>query len=125
MAGRLALIVDDNELNLKLLRDVLRFEGYRTSEAATAESALTLAAADPPDVVLMDVSLPDLSGIEALQRLRAAPATAATPVLVVTASAMVGDREWLLAAGFDDYVAKPIQVRELVARVRSLCEPDA
>ena len=123
MAGRLALIVDDNELNLKLLRDVLRFEGYRTSEAATAESALALAAAEPPDVVLMDVSLPDLSGIEALQRLRAAPATRATPVLVVTASAMVGDRERLLAAGFDDYLAKPIQVRELLERVRRLCEP--
>lgn len=125
MAGRLALIVDDNALNLKLLRDVLRFEGYRTSEAATAESALALAAAEPPDVVLMDVSLPDLSGIEALRRLRAVPATRTTPVLVVTASAMVGDRERLLAAGFDDYLAKPVKVRELVERVRRLCEPEA
>ena len=125
MSGRLALIVDDNELNLKLLRDVLRFEGYRTAEAATAASALALAAAEPPDIVLMDVSLPDMNGIEVLRLLRAAPATVATPILAVTASAMVGDRERLLAAGFDDYLAKPIRVRELVERARHHCEPGA
>ena len=94
MAGELVLIVDDNELNLKLLRDVLRFEGYRTCEAATAESALALAAAEPPDVVLMDVGLPDLSGLEALRAPARGPRRPrTTPVLAVTASAMVGDRE--------------------------------
>ena len=122
MAGRLALIVDDNELNLKLLRDVLRFEGYRTVQATTAASALALAADQPPDVVLMDIGLPDQSGVEALDGLRADPATRTTPVLAVTASAMVGDRERFIAAGFDDYLAKPIRTRELVERVRRLCE---
>ena len=122
MAGELVLIVDDNELNLKLLRDVLRFEGYRTVQATTAASALALAADQPPDVVLMDIGLPDRSGLEALRELRAAPATRTTPVLAVTASAMVGDRERFIAAGFDDYLAKPIRTRELVERVRRLCE---
>jgi two-component system, cell cycle response regulator DivK len=123
MVGRPVLIVDDNELNLKLLRDVLRFEGYRTAEARTAESALALAAAEPPALVLMDVGLPDLSGVEALLLLRADPVTRATPVLAVTASAMVGDRERLMAAGFDGYLSKPIAVRELVDLVRGFCEP--
>ena len=122
MAGQLVLIVDDNELNLKLLRDVLRFEGYRTVQASTAASALALAADQPPDVVLMDIGLPDQSGLEALRGLRADPATRTTPVLAVTASAMVGDRERFIAAGFDDYLAKPIRTRELVERVRRLCE---
>lgn len=123
MIGKLVLIVDDNDLNLKLARDVLRFEGFSTVEAATATSALAIAAEASPDIVLMDVSLPDLSGVEALGRLRAAPATRRTPVLAVTASAMAGDREHLIAAGFDDYLAKPIRVRELVEKVRSLCGP--
>ena len=122
MAGQLVMIVDDNELNLKLLRDVLRFEGYRTVQATTAASALALAADQPPDVVLMDIGLPDQSGVEALRGLRADPATRTTPVLAVTASAMVGDRERFMAAGFDDYLAKPIRTRELVERVRRLCE---
>ena len=125
MAGELVMIVDDNELNLKLLRDVLRFEGYRTVEATTGASALTLAADDPPAVVLMDVGLPDQSGVEAMRRLRAEPATRTARVLAVTASAMVGDRERLMAAGFDDYLAKPIRTRELVERVRRLCEREA
>ena len=116
------LIVDDDVLNLKLLRDVLRHEGYRVLEAATGEEALALAAADPPAVVLMDVNLPDQSGVTVLLGLRARPATRAARVLAVTASAMVGDRERLLAAGFDDYLAKPIRVRALVERVRSMCE---
>jgi two-component system, cell cycle response regulator DivK len=123
MAGDLLLILDDNDLNLKLLRDVLRFEGYRTAEAVTAASALAQAAREPPDLVLMNLGLPDLSGVDALARLRAAPATRTTPVLAVTASAMTGDRERLMAAGFDDYLAKPIRVRELRDRVRALCEP--
>jgi len=122
MAGQLVMIVDDNELNLKLLRDVLRFEGYRTVQATTGASALALAADQQPDVVLMDIGLPDQSGVEALRGLRATPATRTTPVLAVTASAMVGDRERLMAAGFDDYLAKPIRTRERVVGGRRLCE---
>ena len=125
MAARLALIVDDNAFNLKLLRDVLRFEGYRTAEAATATSALASAAAERPDVVLLDVGLPDMSGVDALARLRADPRTRSVPVMAVTSSAMVGDRERLIGAGFDDYLAKPVGIRDLVERVRRLCEPDA
>ncbi len=123
MTAKLVLIVNDNDLNVKLLRDVLRFEGYRTAEAATGASALDIAANEPPDLILMDVSLPDMSGIEALQRLRTTPGTTATPVLAVTASAMVGDRERLIAEGFDDYLAKPIRVRELIDRVSGHFEP--
>ena len=124
MVARLALIVDDNAFNLKLLRDVLRFEGYRTAEAATATSALAAAAAEPPDVVLLDVGLPDMNGVDALALLRADPVRGSVPVMAVTSSAMVGDRERLIGAGFDDYLAKPISIRELVERVRRLCEPD-
>lgn len=121
MADELVLIVDDNALNLKLVRDVLRFEGFRTAEATTAEAALLIAGREAPDVVLMDVGLPGMSGVDALRRLRAAPRTRTTPVLAVTASAMSGDRERLIAAGFDDYLAKPIPVRDLVDRVRKAC----
>ncbi|MGD9572859.1 MAG: response regulator [Thermoleophilia bacterium] len=121
MAGELVLIVDDDELNLKLLRDVLGVEGYRTVEARTASAALALADQARPDVVLMDLGLPDLDGIEALRRLRAGT-PGRIPAMAVTASAMLGERERLMTAGFDDYLAKPIRVRELTERVRRLCE---
>jgi len=116
------LIVDDDERNVKLLRDVLRHEGFPTREASTGEEALAIAAVDPPAVVLMDVHLPDRGGVAVLYDLRALPGMGSVPVLAVTAAAMVGDRERLIAAGFDDYVAKPIGVRRLVERVRSLCD---
>lgn len=116
------LIVDDDERNVKLLRDVLRHEGFPTREASTGEEALAIAAVDPPAVVLMDVHLPDRGGVAVLHDLRALPGMGSVPVVAVTAAAMVGDRERLIAAGFDDYVAKPIGVRRLVERVRSLCD---
>ena len=121
--SELVLIVDDNERNLRLARDVLQFAGLRTVEATTAEDGIRAAGELLPDVILMDVRLPDVDGPAALVRLRAEPRTAAIPVVAVTSSAMMGDRERLLAAGFDGYLEKPINVREFAGQVRAFCRP--
>jgi two-component system cell cycle response regulator DivK len=121
MPTELILIVDDNEKNLRLARDVLRLRGFRTLEAATAESALSLAVAELPDVILMDIRLPDMSGVDALGRLKGDPATAAIPVVALTAFAMDSERTWLLSEGFDGYLSKPIDVRTFPDEVRSFC----
>jgi two-component system, cell cycle response regulator DivK len=117
----LILVVDDNDKNLRLARDVLRVNGFRTLEASTAGEALTLAAEQLPDVILMDVRLPDMSGVEAVRQLKADPSTATIPVIALTAFAMDGQREWLLDAGFDDYVAKPIDIHKFPGAVRRYC----
>ena len=119
--GPLALIVDDNERNLRLARDVLAFDGFRTAEAATGPEGVRLAQERLPDVVLLDVRLPDMAGPAALVLLRADPRTAGIPVVAVTSSAMMGDRERLLAAGFDGYLEKPINVSEFASQVRAFC----
>jgi CheY-like chemotaxis protein len=116
-AGAVILIVEDNARNMKLVRDVLNHVGYRTLEAATAEDGLALARAEHPGLVLMDVQLPGMDGVEALERLRADPATADVRVLALTAFAMKEDRERFLAAGFDGYLEKPLDVRELPGQV--------
>jgi two-component system, cell cycle response regulator DivK len=121
MADELVLIVDDNEKNLRLARDVLRAAGFRTLEAASGEGAVALATEHLPDVVLMDIRLPDIDGTEAAARLRREPRTAAIPIVALTSSAMKGDREWFLASGFDGYLEKPISVRELPDQVRGFC----
>lgn len=115
------LVVEDNALNMKLFRDVLVATGYRTLEATTGGRAIELATEHAPAVVLMDIELPDLDGVQALHRLRSDVRTAAIPVLAVTAQAMRGDRERFLAEGFDGYLAKPVNVRELLGWVRSHC----
>ncbi|OGK87790.1 MAG: hypothetical protein A2X52_09960 [Candidatus Rokubacteria bacterium GWC2_70_16] len=125
MAGELILIVEDNEKNRKLARDVLQFTGYRTIESDTAEEGLRLAQAEHPALILMDIQLPGMSGIEALGRLRADPRTAAIPVMAVTASAMTHDRQKIMAAGFDGYQSKPINVKEFVQAVRALLDRPA
>jgi two-component system, cell cycle response regulator DivK len=117
MSAARILVVEDNEKNMKLFRDVLRAAGYDTLEATTGEGAVTVAADNAPDLVLMDIQLPDIDGIEALGRLRADARTAAVPVLALTAQAMEGDRERFLAAGFDGYLSKPVNVPDLVASV--------
>jgi two-component system cell cycle response regulator DivK len=122
MAGEQILVVEDNEKNMKLFRDVLLAKGYRTLGATTGVEAVELAAEHAPDLVLMDIQLPDLDGVEALRRLRGDERTAAIPVLAVTAQAMRGDRQRLLAAGFDGYVSKPVDVRELIGTVRQHCD---
>src|SRR3989304_3978085 len=107
----LILIVEDNEKNRKLVRDVLQVKGYRVIEADSAEVALTLAAEQTPDLVLMDIHLPGMSGIQALARLREMPATRAIPVVAFTASVMPQDRREIMSAGFDGFVEKPINLK--------------
>ena len=113
------LVVEDNELNLKLIRDVLGYAGYEVVEARTGEQGVELAAECLPDLVLMDLQLPGIDGIEALRQLRASPLTQDVPVVAVTAFAMREDRERALRAGFDGYLEKPFGVRELPVQVRS------
>ncbi len=112
------LIVEDNERNLKLVRDVLQVKGYSTLEAVTGEDGVKLALEHKPDLVLMDIQLPGINGIEALGQLRANPVTAAIPVIAVTASVMQNDRKMITEAGFDAYVGKPINLKEFLDAVR-------
>lgn len=114
----LILIVEDNERNLKLVRDVLQVKGYSTLEARTAEDGIRLAREAKPDLILMDIHLPGMSGIEALKALRADAATASVPVIAVTASVMQQDRKRITEAGFNGYVGKPINVQEFLHAVR-------
>jgi two-component system cell cycle response regulator DivK len=122
MAAVLILIVEDNEKNMKLFRDVLIASGHRTLEATTGRQAVELATAHSPDLVLMDIQLPDIGGVEALGRLRADERTASLPVVALTAQAMDGDRERFLAAGFNGYLSKPVNVADLIATVKHYCE---
>ena len=119
----LILIVEDNEKNLKLVRDVLQVKGFSTLEAGTAEDGILLAREHKPDLILMDIHLPGISGIEALKVLRADAATAAIPVIAVTASVMQQDRKQITEAGFDAYVGKPINLKEFLDAVRAALEP--
>jgi two-component system cell cycle response regulator DivK len=122
MAGALILIVEDNEKNRKLVRDVLQFKGYRTLEAETGEAGLALARETIPALVLMDIQLPGMNGIEALGHLRADPRTRHIPVIAVTASAMTQDRQKILAAGFDAYQSKPIDVKGFLQLVSDVLQ---
>src|SRR5215831_14458297 len=101
MARELVLIVEDKQENLELVRDLLQAHGYRTLETGTAEDGITLAAAHHPDLILLDIQLPGMDGLEALCHLRCMPDTAATPVVALTAYAMPHDRERLTNVGFD------------------------
>ena len=120
MAGELILVVEDNEKNRKLVRDVLTFKGYTIVEAETGEEGVRLARERSPKLVLMDIQLPGISGIEALRQLRADDATRAIPVIAVTASAMDRDRQTIMAAGFDAYQSKPLNVKEFMAAVEAI-----
>ena len=115
----LILIVEDNEKNLKLVRDVLVVKGYATLEARNAEEGIQLALAHAPDLILMDIQLPGMNGVEALKILRAEAATTKVPVLAVTASVMQQDRRLIMDAGFDAYVGKPINLKEFLDAVRA------
>jgi two-component system, cell cycle response regulator DivK len=122
MADDLVLIVEDNEKNMKLFRDVLQATGFRTVEATTGEQAVALAMEHVPKLVLMDIQLPDMDGVAALGRIRGDNATAGITVVALTAQAMHGDRERFLEAGFDGYISKPVNVSEFVSTVRRYCE---
>lgn len=115
----LVLIVEDNERNLKLVRDVLQVKGFLTLEAGTAEDGIKLAGERKPDLILMDIQLPGMSGIDALKVLRSNSATAAIPVVAVTASVMQQDRKQITEAGFDGYIGKPINIKEFLDAVWS------
>jgi two-component system cell cycle response regulator DivK len=122
MAGELILIVEDNEKNLKLVRDLLLVKGYRTLEAESAELGVELARHHRPQLILMDIQLPGVDGVTALSQLRADPATGTIPVIALTAFAMQDERQRFRSAGFDGYLAKPVNIRELLAAVGAFCE---
>ncbi len=116
------LIVEDNDKNMKLVRDVLQAKGHATIEAGTGEDGVRLAGERHPDLILMDIHLPGMSGIDALKLLRADAATARIPIAAVTASVMQQDRAIIMDAGFDAYVSKPINLKEFLDTVRALLE---
>ena len=117
MANELILIVEDNEKNRKLARDVLQFKGYRTLEAETGEDGVTLALEHKPDLILMDYQLPGIDGIEAFRRIRGDASTAAIPIIAVTASAMPEDAKKMMDAGFDGFQTKPLNVKAFAQAV--------
>ncbi len=114
------LIVEDNDKNMKLARDVLQAKGFQTLEAVTGEDGVRLAKEHVPDLVLMDIQLPGINGIEAFQQLRADPKTARIPVVALTASVTPTDRSVITAAGFDAFIGKPISLKEFVDTVKRL-----
>ena len=122
MAAELILIVEDNEKNLKLVRDLLQVKGYQTLEAGTAELGVELARRHTLQLILMDIQLPGMDGVAALGQLKADPTTAKIPVIALTAFAMKDDRERFRSAGFDGYLVKPINIRELLEVVREFCK---
>ena len=108
------LIIEDNELNLKLLNDILEYHGYTVFTSRLGEAALELAHLHRPDVILMDIQLPDISGMEATRRLKADEQTRTIPIIAVTAFAMSGDEAQILASGCDAYLAKPFSIVEFL-----------
>ncbi len=114
----LVLIVEDNDKNLKLARDLLRYHGFDTIEATSAEDGIPLAIAHKPGLVLMDIQLPGMDGVSALHKLRADASTAAIPIVAMTASVMKEDRERFEQAGFDGFIMKPIDVKAFPELIR-------
>jgi two-component system, cell cycle response regulator DivK len=124
-SGHLILIVEDNEKNMKLARDVLRFNDFRTVEATTGEDALLMAREHLPELVLMDIALPGIDGVEAARQIRAVPETAAIPIVALTASVMETDRARFVEAGFAGLIAKPINVLRFPEQVLAYCRHPA
>jgi CheY-like chemotaxis protein len=117
MANELILIIEDNEKNRKLARDVLQVKGYRTIESETAEEGLKLVTEKGPDLILMDIQLPGMDGITAMKQLKADPGTKSIPIIAITASAMTHNRTTMLAEGFDGYQTKPIGLKDFLGEV--------
>lgn len=120
MANELILIVEDNEKNRKLVRDVLQFKGYRTIEAETGEDGVTLAKQHKPDLILMDYQLPGIDGIETFRRIRGDTTTMHIPIVAVTASAMPEEAKKMMDAGFDGFQTKPLNVKQFMQAVADL-----
>ncbi|MGW5239908.1 response regulator [Monashia sp. NPDC004114] len=114
----LVLVVEDNPRNLKLARDVLEYAGFTVAVASSGEDGVALAASVMPDLILMDIQLPGIDGYAALAQIRGNRATAAIPVVALTAFAMARDRERVISSGFDGYLEKPISVRDFPTQVR-------
>jgi two-component system cell cycle response regulator DivK len=123
MANELILIVEDNEKNRKLARDVLEVKGYRTIESENAEEGLKLATEKLPALILMDIQLPGMDGITAMKQLKADPNTKAIPIIAITASAMTNNRQAMLAEGFDGYQTKPISLKDFLGEVQRFLPP--
>ena len=117
---KLVLIVEDNEKNMKLARDVLQARGYQTAEAVTGEDGVRLALERKPDLVLMDIQLPGINGVEAFRRIRGNALTAHIPIAALTASVTPTDRNEITAAGFDAFLSKPINLKEFLSEVKRL-----
>jgi two-component system, cell cycle response regulator DivK len=124
-AGKLILIVEDNDKNMKLARDVLRFHGFRTIEAVRGEDGVAMAMENLPDLILMDIALPGLDGVEATRQLKAELSTTEIPVVALTASVMQSDRDRIAEAGFAGLIAKPIDVVKFSEQVLGYCRPSA
>jgi two-component system, cell cycle response regulator DivK len=122
VANELILVVEDNDMSRKLVRDLLAVKGYTIVEAETGEEGVRLAQERGPSLVLMDIRLPGIDGIQALRRLRAEVATRGIPVMAMTASVMAGDRQRVLDAGFDAFQSKPIKLKDFLAAVEELLE---
>ena len=120
MSQELVLIIEDNEKNRKLIRDLLQAKGYQTIESDSAEGGIKLTQERNPALVLMDIQLPGMDGITAMKQLKAGPTTRAIPVMAITASAMTYNRESMLAEGFNGYQIKPFNLREFLAEVARL-----
>ena len=118
----LVLIIEDNDKNMKLARDVLGAKGYQTLEAVTGEEGVKLAKEKKPDLVLMDIQLPGINGIEAFRQIRGDAATRGIPVIALTASVTPSDRSAITAAGFDAFLGKPINLKEFLETVKRLVE---
>ncbi|MGR8920928.1 MAG: response regulator [Gammaproteobacteria bacterium] len=116
------LVVEDNEMNMKLARDVLEARGYETLEAGTGEDGVAMAGEHQPDLVLMDIQLPGIDGVEAFRRLRDAPQTAHIPIIAFTASVMVSDKSRLTDAGFDAFLSKPIELKSFLDTIAAVLE---
>ena len=116
--GPVVLIVEDNEKNMKLARDILQYHGFATVEAPTGEDGVALAASERPSVILMDIQLPGIDGVTALERIRADGETSRIPIVAMTASVMKEDRERFDRAGFDGFITKPIDVKRFPGQVR-------
>ncbi|MBT2325832.1 response regulator [Variovorax paradoxus] len=114
------LIVEDNDKNMKLVRDILRHQGHATLEATTGEEGVRLAITQRPDLILMDIQLPGMGGIAAFQRIREQPALDAVPVVAVSASVMPEDQRNIVGSGFDAYLTKPLSLKTFLALVDRL-----
>ena len=123
--GQKVLIVEDNTLNMKLFNDVLVANGFTTVQSPTGLDAIELCTSHRPDLLILDIQLPEISGYEIVKKLRETPHTAATPVIAITAFAMHGDEKKILNAGCDAYLSKPISVTRFLDCVKHYCMASA